>query len=106
MKKNKKRILVIVFCILILSMPVYAGEIKDSKPVRGTMELIDDATVTAMIAAPCISALLCIYCFIRKGGADEMDKKKWSNRINTILYSLAGVFSTSAIINIIAHYYQ
>lgn len=60
---------------------VYASGISQSKLATGTQKLIGDATSWLMILAPVVAGLLIIYFCIRRSAADEMDQKKWNNRI-------------------------
>ncbi|MBW4085249.1 Mbov_0395 family pilin-like conjugal transfer protein [Paenibacillus sp. S150] len=83
-----------------------AGDIKDSKLVTGTEKLIGDVTTWLMILAPVIAGLLIIYFCIRRSAADEMDQKKWNNRIIVAIVSCIGVVLGSATLNIIIGYYK
>ena len=64
-----------------MSVQAYAAGVEDSQIVTGTEQLIGDLTNWLMILAPVVSGLLIIYFCIRRGMADEMDQKKWNNRI-------------------------
>ena len=64
-----------------MSAPAYAAGVEDSQIVTGTEQLIGDLTTWLMVLAPVVSGLLIIYFCIRRGMADEMDQKKWNNRI-------------------------
>ncbi|MDF2923899.1 MAG: rane protein [Paenibacillaceae bacterium] len=83
-----------------------AGDIKDSKLVSGTEKLIGDITTWLMILAPIVSGLLIIYFCIRRSAADEMDVKKWNNRIVVAIVSCIGAVLGSATLNIIIGYYK
>lgn len=47
-----------------------------------------------------------IYFCIRRGMADEMDQKKWNNRIVVAVVSCIGAVLGSATLNLILGYYQ
>ncbi|WP_233277394.1 Mbov_0395 family pilin-like conjugal transfer protein [Paenibacillus durus] len=95
------------FCWSLLSSPsVYAAGIKDSKLASGTEKLIGDVTTWLMILAPVMSGLLIIYFCIRRSAADEMDTKKWNNRIIVAIVSCIGAVLGSATLNIIIGYYK
>ena len=64
-----------------MSAPAYAAGVQDSQIVKGTEQLIGDVTTWLMVLAPVVAGLLIIYFCIRRGMADEMDQKKWNNRI-------------------------
>jgi len=59
-----------------------------------------------MILAPIVGVVLIIYFFIRRSAADEMDKKKWNNRITTAIISVIGAVLTAATLNLIIGYYS
>lgn len=84
-----------------------AGDgISNSQIAKGTEKLIQDATTWLMILAPVVAGLLIIYFCIRRSAADEMDQKKWNNRIVVAIVSCIGAVLGSATLNIIIGYYQ
>lgn len=87
---------------------VYAsgGGISSSKIATGTQQLIQDATTFLMILAPVAAGMLIIYFCIRRSAADEMDQKKWNNRITVAIVSCIGAVAGSAMLNVIIGYYQ
>lgn len=97
---------VAVMTALSLSMPVFAEDIGSSKLAKGTEKLIQDATTWLMILAPIVAILLIIYFCIRRSAADEMDQKKWNNRITVAIVSCIGAVLTSATLNLIIGYYK
>lgn len=84
---------------------VYAAGISDSKIATGTQQLISDLTTWLMILAPVSAGALIIYFFIRRSAADEMDQRKWNNRITTAIISCIGAVLGSVILNLIIGYY-
>ena len=88
------------------TMPAYADDIKDSQIVKGTEKLIGDVTTWLMVLAPVVSGLLIIYFFIRRSAADEVDQKKWNNRIVVAIVSCIGAVLGSATLNLIVGYYK
>lgn len=99
---------IILLGLLLLKAPAaYAsGDIKGSKLVTGTEKLIGDVTTWLMILAPVIAGLLIIYFCIRRSAADEMDTKKWNNRIIVAIISCIGAVLGSATLNVIIGYYK
>lgn len=95
-----------VFIMLTSAIPVYASGINDSTIVKGTEKLISDVTTWLMMLAPVIAGLLIIYFCIRRSAADELDTKKWNNRIILALMSCIGAVLGSATLNIIIGYYK
>lgn len=85
---------------------VCAAGIKDSNLAKGTENLVKDATTWLMILSPVVAGLLIIYFCIRRSAADEMDQKKWNNRIVVAIVSCIGAVIGSATLNIIIGYYQ
>ena len=81
------------------------GGIGGSQIAKGTEKLIQDATTWLMILAPVVAGLLIIYFCIRRSAADEMDQKKWNNRIVAAIVSCIGAV-LGATLNIIIGYYQ
>lgn len=95
------------FIMLQNSTTAYAaGGIQGSQIAKGTEKLIQDATTWLMILAPVVAGLLIIYFCIRRSAADEMDQKKWNNRIVVAIVSCIGAVLGSATLNIIIGYYQ
>ena len=68
--------------------------------------LIADAPTWLMVLALVVAGLLIIYFCIRRSAADEMDQKKWNNRIVVAIVSCIGAVLGSATLNIIIGYYQ
>ncbi|BFH65182.1 hypothetical protein PAJ34TS1_57740 [Paenibacillus azoreducens] len=95
-----------LFGFLCLTSSVSANSIQDSKLAKGTEKLIGDATTWLMILAPVVTGLLIIYFFIRRSAADEMDTKKWNNRIIVAVVSCIGAVLGSALLNVIIGYYK
>lgn len=89
-----------------MSMEAYATELSESQIVKGTEQLIQDATTWLMVLAPVAAGLLIIYFCIRRSAADEMDQKKWNNRIMVAVISCIGAVLGSATLNVIIGYYQ
>ena len=93
-----------------MSAPAYAAGVGDTPIIAcivpGTEQLIGDLTTWLMVLAPVVSGLLIIYFCIRRGMADEMDQKKWNNRIVVAVVSCIGAVLGSATLNLILGYYQ
>lgn len=107
--RKAKRLLGTALTALLLfqnSTTVYASGIQGSQIVKGTEKLIGDATTWLMVLAPVVAGLLIIYFCIRRSAADEMDQKKWNNRIVVAIVSCIGAVLGSATLNIIIGYYQ
>ena len=94
------------FFMLTTTMPAYAAGVSDSQIVKGTEKLIGDVTTWLMVLAPVVAGLLIIYFCIRRSAADEMDTKKWNNRIVVAIISCIGAILGSATLNLIIGYYK
>jgi len=94
------------FLMLTTTMPAYAAGVSDSQIVKGTEKLIGDVTTWLMVLAPVVAGLLIIYFCIRRSAADEMDTKKWNNRIVVAIISCIGAILGSATLNLIIGYYK
>ena len=90
------------FAVFLLNtQTAYASGISESKLAKGTEKLIGDATTWLMVLAPVVAGLLIIYFCIRRSAADEMDQKKWNNRIVVAIVSCIGAVIGSATLTII-----
>jgi len=105
--RRKIRVFLLMFIAAFNNIPVYAASsVADSKIAKGTERLIQDLTTWLMVLAPVAAGLLIIYFFIRRSAADEMDMKKWNNRIVVAIVSSVGAVLGSAILSLIIGYYQ
>lgn len=96
-----------VFMSLLTSTKAFAApNVSSSKLAQGTQSLIQDVTTWLMVLAPVVAGLLIIYFCIRRSAADEMDQKKWNNRITVAIVSCIGAVLGSATLNLIIGYYQ
>ncbi|MCO5385326.1 MAG: hypothetical protein NHB14_05625 [Desulfosporosinus sp.] len=98
---------VVLAATAMMAVPAYAADgVQGSKIVTGTEKLIGDVTTWLMVLAPVVAGLLIIYFFIRRSAADEMDTKKWNNRIVVAIVSCIGAVLGSATLNLIIGYYK
>ncbi len=98
-------ILAITFFTFINTIPVSAGGFGDSIFATGTKNLFTDIGKYLIILAPIAGAAVGAYFFIRRGAADEMDQKKWNDRIKTTVVSTLGAVLIGTLIVLIASYY-
>lgn len=82
-----------------------AGGFGSSIFATGTKNLFVDVGTWLLIIAPISGTLLAVYFFIRRQAADEMDQKKWNDRIKTTIISTLGAVLVSTAIVLIASYY-
>jgi ABC-type molybdate transport system permease subunit len=88
------------------AVPASAAGVNDSNIVKGTEKLIGDVTTWLMVLAPVVAGMLIIYFCIRRSAADEMDQKKWNNRIVVAVVSCIGAVLGAATLNLILGYYR
>lgn len=96
---------VFLFTQFICASNVFAADWASSKVATGTKSLITDIGKWLLIIAPIAGTLVCVYFFIRRGAADEMDQKKWNDRIKTAIISTIGAVVISGLIVLLASYY-
>jgi ABC-type molybdate transport system permease subunit len=105
-RKRLTAVMLSAFMMYSASMPASAAGISGSPIVTGTEKLIGDVTTWLMVLAPVVAGLLIIYFCIRRSAADEMDTKKWNNRIVVAIVSCIGAILGSATLNLIIGYYK
>ena len=88
-----------------LEMIFASGNLKNSQFYKGTEKLLKDLSGAVLVLAPIITVIMVMYCFIRKGAADEMDYKKWQTRITTAIICGILAVTAAALINMFASYY-
>lgn len=89
--------------VLMSAVPASAAGLQDSEIVKGTEKLIGDVTTWLMVLAPVVAGMLIIYFCIRRAAADEVDQKKWNNRIVVAVVSCIGAVPLSCLIVAIHH---
>ena len=104
---KKFRKFVGIMCVLLLMFPTVASaNIGNSKIVTGINKLLDDiGKVLIAIAIPAGTAVTA-YCFIRRSASDEMDHKKWTNRINVAIVSTIGAIVAGVLISVLSGYFK
>jgi heme/copper-type cytochrome/quinol oxidase subunit 2 len=94
-----------VYLIVLGNNQAYAGGFGDSVFATGTKNLVKDIGTFLLILAPISGGVLGVYFFIRRQAADEMDQKKWNDRIKVTVISTIGAVLVSAAIVLLASYY-
>lgn len=110
MIKYKHRILInsIILMIIFFLIPslIYADGIQSSTIFTGLKKLIDDLGKALIVIAIPVGTVVTAYCFIRRAAADDMDHKKWSNRITTTIVSTIGAILSGVIITLVSGYFK
>lgn len=90
-----------------LTMSGFAqGNIANSVIATGTKNLIADLSSWLTGIAIAVTALVCVYLFIRRAMSDEQDKKQWDNRLKITAVSGIGAITATALIGVIAGYFK
>ncbi len=93
--------------VTFLTMSVFAeGNIANSVIATGTKKLIADVSSWLTGIAIAVTALVCVYLFIRRAMSDEQDKKQWDNRLKITAVSGIGAITATALIGVIAGYFK
>lgn len=89
-----------------LTMSVFAeGNIANSVIATGTKKLIADVSSWLTSIAITVTAVVCVYLFVRRAMSDEQDKKQWDNRLKITAVSGIGAITATALIGVIASYF-
>ena len=105
-KKIRKMLITISIVVMLFTNYCFASPVEESLLAVGTENLIKDLTNWLLILAPVLTACLIGYYLLRKSASDEMDTKRWDNRIKIAIISCVGVVIASGLINIIIGYYR
>ena len=93
--------------VTFLTMSGFAqGNIANSVIATGTKKLIADVSSWLTGIAIAVTALVCVYLFIRRAMSDEQDKKQWDNRLKITAVSGIGAITATALIGVIAGYFK
>ena len=93
--------------VTFLTMSGFAqGNIANSVIATGTKNLIADLSSWLTGIAIAVTALVCVYLFIRRAMSDEQDKKQWDNRLKITAVSGIGAITATALIGVIAGYFK
>ena len=121
MKKLKRFISMIMAmatsAMLAITANAEGGDLASSKAVTGTKALLDDLSNVLLVVAPIAGTAFVVFFFlgfgkcviyfaVRHGAADEMDQKKWKQRIVVAVVSIVVAVVASALIKVLVSYYQ
>lgn len=108
-KKIRNRIFAAIssfMAMTILTLSAFAeGGISSSIIATGTKNLIADVSSWLTGIAIAVTAVVCVYLFIRRAMSDEQDKKQWDNRLKITAVSGIGAITATALIGVIAGYF-
>lgn len=97
--------MIVAYLIALNSNPTFADGFGSSVFATGTKNLFKDIGTWLLILAPISGGVLGVYFFIRRQAADDMDQKKWNDRIKVTIISTLGAVLVSTAIVLIASYY-
>lgn len=79
--------------------------LQSSVLFTGTQNLINDAITVLMILGMIVGIACFCYFGIRRSAADEMDQKKWGNRMSNAVICTIAVELGMVIIKLVLSYY-
>lgn len=82
------------------------GELSQATVVQGFIKLLNDALTVLLVLAPLAGGVCVVFFLIRRSAADEMDQKKWNNRIVTAVISTIGAVVGVSLLNMLLGYFQ
>lgn len=110
MQITKKTLLLSTAILITIALMVpslaFANNIQSSTIFTGFKKLIEDLGKVLIIIAIPVGTVVTAYCFIRRSASDEMDHKKWSNRITTTIVSTIGAILSGVIITLVSGYFN
>jgi hypothetical protein len=107
--KNKRRQIIVSIAMICFSMSLsnlsYASSIQDNVFFTGSMKMLEDAGKALAIISPILGGVMIGYFYLRRGAADEMDQKKWSNRIKMAIGGGIGGALGGVIMTVVGSYF-
>lgn len=90
-----------------LSVTAFADEggLSGSVVATGLTNLLNDASTILLGLAAIVGTVCIVYFCIRRSAADEMDRKKWDNRIITAVVSTIGAVVATSLLTVITGYF-
>ena len=82
------------------------GKLAETKLVKGTIELLNDATTVALLIEAAAVVVLVIMKFIGMQQADDQEKPKFKKEIKSIIITGIIVMCISGILKAVFSYYQ
>lgn len=107
--KFRKRITAVITAVIValaVSVTAFAeGGLGSSTLATGMSNLLNDASTVLLGLAAVVGTVCIIYFCIRRSAADEMDQKKWNNRIVTAVVSTIGAVIATSLLSVITGYF-
>jgi ABC-type molybdate transport system permease subunit len=102
--KTLKATITSAVAITAMTVIAAANNIESSKVGIGIKNLVNDLMSWLMVLGPIVAGCACVYFFIRRSMADEVDGKMWNKRISVALLCGVAVFAVAGIINLLIGY--
>lgn len=83
-----------------------SGNFGSSVIAKGTQNLLNDILTWLFLIIPVFGAVVVAYFCIRRAGADEQDKKQYTNRIVTAVISTVIGLIANSVISLVVGYFQ
>lgn len=80
--------------------------VSSSTAATGLTNLLKDVSGWLVGISAAVGGLCIVYFCIRRSTADEMDQKKWNNRIITAIVSTIGAVVGTSLLAVITSYFQ
>lgn len=96
---------VVALFVATMISPAYATTFQDSDFFKGGLALLSDLMICVTIAAPVIMTLFISGYLIRRGMADEQDKKTWTKRAYDALFCGVAVMIASSFLAVVFGYF-
>ena len=105
-RKRITEVIAAVIAALAVSVTAFAeGDLGSSTLATGMSNLLNDASTVLLGLAAVVGTVCIIYFCIRRSAADEMDQKKWNNRIVTAVVSTIGAVIATSLLSVITGYF-
>lgn len=106
MRSKISYLLVLLFLFYNKTVVLAGNRIQDSTAGKGTINLINDASLFLIVLSPIVGGLCAIYFFIRKNAADEQDQKQWNKRLIITAICVVGAVLVTSTISVVTGYYK
>lgn len=109
-KRTARQILTMTLTLALFAAymvsPAYATRIQDTTWYKGGMDLLQDLMTIVTFAAPLIGGIAAVVFLIRRGMADETEKKKWDKMIFGAICTGVGAGLITGLITVLISYFN
>lgn len=104
-RKLLSTVFVVALFLATMISPVYAARLQDSDFYKGTLNLVNDASMAVAIIGPLVCGAFAAYYFVRKSMSDDQDDKQWNRRIAKALICAVAIGLVASLIALFTGYY-